>query len=59
MKALVMKQRSILRCNCHQDAEDEMSGEFGDNVSVCSRRKSVAVTDEDHVSLENRGVKNI
>ncbi|RLU22987.1 hypothetical protein DMN91_005265 [Ooceraea biroi] len=27
------------------DVEDEMSGEFGDNVSVSSRRRSVAVTD--------------
>ncbi|XP_017796299.1 PREDICTED: ABC transporter G family member 23 [Habropoda laboriosa] len=28
------------------DADDEMSGEFGDNVSLSSRRKSVAIDDE-------------
>lgn len=27
------------------DADDEMSGEFGDNVSVSSRRRSIAVND--------------
>ncbi|XP_043497486.1 ABC transporter G family member 20-like isoform X2 [Polistes fuscatus] len=28
------------------DADDEMSGEFGDNVSISSRRRSIVVTDE-------------
>ncbi|XP_024947610.1 ABC transporter G family member 23 isoform X2 [Cephus cinctus] len=31
------------------DIDDEMSGEFGDNVSISSRRRSVAVTDDEHV----------
>lgn len=31
------------------DVDDEMSGEFGDNVSISSRRRSIAVTsDADH-----------
>ncbi|XP_011506250.1 PREDICTED: ABC transporter G family member 20 [Ceratosolen solmsi marchali] len=29
------------------DADEEMSGEFGDNVSVSSRRRSIAVTSDD------------
>lgn len=34
------------------DADEEMSGEFGDNVSISSRRRSIAVTtaDDDHLS---------
>lgn len=31
------------------DADDEMSGEFGDNVSICSRRRSVVISDDGHV----------
>ncbi|KAL6262618.1 hypothetical protein P5V15_005411 [Pogonomyrmex californicus] len=31
------------------DGDDEMSGEFGDNVSVSSRRKSVVIVDDGHV----------
>ncbi|XP_023287880.1 ABC transporter G family member 20 isoform X2 [Orussus abietinus] len=31
------------------DVEDEMSGEFGDNVSISSRRRSIAVTDDNNV----------
>lgn len=34
--------------------DDEMSGEFGDNVSVCSRRKSVVITDDDNVIISKR-----
>lgn len=30
--------------------DEEMSGEFGDNVSISSRRKSIRVTTEDEVS---------
>ncbi|XP_034939310.1 ABC transporter G family member 23 [Chelonus insularis] len=29
------------------DVDDEMSGEFGDNVSISSRRRSIAVTSDD------------
>ncbi|XP_003426604.1 ABC transporter G family member 23 isoform X1 [Nasonia vitripennis] len=29
------------------DADEEMSGEFGDNVSISSRRRSIAVTSDD------------
>ncbi|XP_014480825.1 PREDICTED: ABC transporter G family member 23 [Dinoponera quadriceps] len=31
------------------DVDDEMSGEFGDNVSVSSRRRSVAIADDGNV----------
>ncbi|XP_076241757.1 ABC transporter G family member 23 [Calliopsis andreniformis] len=31
------------------DADDEMSGEFGDNVSVSSRRRSIAIADDGNV----------
>ncbi|XP_057341033.1 ABC transporter G family member 23 [Microplitis mediator] len=34
------------------DVDDEMSGEFGDNVSISSRRRSIAVavtSDDDHI----------
>ncbi|XP_011641666.1 LOW QUALITY PROTEIN: ABC transporter G family member 23-like [Pogonomyrmex barbatus] len=31
------------------DGDDEMSGEFGDNVSVSSRRKSIVIVDDGHV----------
>ncbi|KAI4501773.1 hypothetical protein M0802_003108 [Mischocyttarus mexicanus] len=31
------------------DADDEMSGEFGDNVSISSRRRSIVVTDEGNI----------
>lgn len=33
-----------------EDDVDEMSGEFGDNVSVSSRRKSVVIVDDGNVS---------
>ncbi|XP_066603783.1 ABC transporter G family member 23 [Prorops nasuta] len=31
------------------DVDDEMSGEFGDNVSISSRRRSIAVNDDGNV----------
>lgn len=31
------------------NADDEMSGEFGDNVSISSRRRSIAVNDDDNI----------
>ncbi|XP_058807802.1 ABC transporter G family member 23 [Phymastichus coffea] len=31
------------------DADEEMSGEFGDNVSISSRRRSIAVTSDDDI----------
>ncbi|XP_043268135.1 ABC transporter G family member 23 isoform X2 [Venturia canescens] len=34
------------------DVDDEMSGEFGDNVSVCSRRKSIAVSADEAIAAE-------
>ncbi|KAJ8686911.1 hypothetical protein QAD02_022705 [Eretmocerus hayati] len=41
------------------ELDEEMSGEFGDNVSVCSRRKSIAVTDDEPNDLppEEEGSK--
>ncbi|XP_012268865.1 ABC transporter G family member 23 [Athalia rosae] len=32
------------------NVDDEMSGEFGDNVSISSRRRSIAVTEDESVS---------
>lgn len=34
-----------------QNVDDEMSGEFGDNVSISSRRKSIVVTEEEIVRI--------
>lgn len=43
------------------DADDEMSGEFGDNVSVSSRRRSIAVNDENVPELppEEKGTSRL
>ncbi|XP_050449543.1 ABC transporter G family member 20-like [Cataglyphis hispanica] len=51
---LGLKRRSSILSNLtgvppEDDMDDEMSGEFGDNVSVCSRRKSVVITDDNNV----------
>lgn len=34
-----------------QDVDDEMSGEFGDNVSISSRRRSVVIADDGNVMI--------
>ncbi|XP_070154706.1 ABC transporter G family member 20 isoform X1 [Polyergus mexicanus] len=51
---LGLRRRSSILSNLtgvppEDDMDDEMSGEFGDNVSVCSRRKSVVIADDDNV----------
>lgn len=50
---LGLRRRSSILSNLTgvptEDDVDEMSGEFGDNVSVCSRRKSIVIADDNNV----------
>lgn len=40
------------------NADDEMSGEFGDNVSISSRRKSIVINDASELPPEEKGSSN-
>ncbi|KMQ88436.1 abc transporter g family member 20 [Lasius niger] len=51
---LGLRRRSSILSNLtgvppEDDVDDEMSGEFGDNVSISSRRKSVVIAGDDNV----------